>query len=320
MKWLEPDERWEIFSVKSLEDFIDSYVVTAKFHDQVPEDIVTAFETVSYLMVHSYYHWPMMDEAMTKALLVMEMAVKLKAKQDNIDLEVLPNKKGKKIKKTLINLIDEVCEVNHLDFLKLDFDRARNLRNIIMHPEKNSYMGAIGKTNGNVMLFINIINVLFMEKKDVKQLTVIREQLKVDLEIFKNGNFILEYNNTKVLIDIVHYHKYVKFGGKELLMLLVNPVFNNTYQYITEQKFEEPLIIALKEFKINGLTLAGNDLNGGEVKIGTTYKEENLVKFLLYNEELKRVSSHNISVYNAFLSGEALWKMEGMIYENCWSY
>lgn len=318
MKWLEPDERWELFSIKTLEDFIDNYVVTGKFHNQVPDDIVTAFETVSYLMVHSYHHWPMMDEAMTKALLIMEMGVKIKAKQSGIDLETVLNKKGKRNTKILKDLIDEVCEVNGLDFLRKDFDRVRTIRNTRMHPERHNYMGALGKTNGNVTLFINIINFLFMEKAAIEQLIERRAQIKEDLEIFKKGNFVLEYNNTKILIDIVHYHKYVKFGDKELLILLVNPVLNNAYQYITEQKFEEPLIIALKEFKINDLTLEGVDLNGGEVKIETTYKEENMIKFLLYNEELKRVLDHDLSAYNAFRSGKAMWKMEGMIYENCW--
>jgi hypothetical protein len=136
MKWLEPDERWELFSIKSFEDFINSYVVIGKFHNQVPEDIVNAFETVSYLMVHSYYHYPMMDEAMTKALLIMEMGVKIKAKQSGIDLETVLNKKGKRNAKILKDLIDEVCEVNGLNFLKKDFDRVRDLRNSKMHPEQ----------------------------------------------------------------------------------------------------------------------------------------------------------------------------------------
>lgn len=318
MKWFEADTRWELFNMKSREDFINNYVVTGKFHNAVPKDIVTAFETVSYLMAHSYYHWPMMDEAMTKALLVMEMAVKIKAKKDNIALETPPNKSGKTFQKKLVTLIDEVCDVNHLDFLKLDFNRARNLRNSRMHPEQHSYMGALGKPTGNMMLFMNIINFLFLEKAAIEKLKARRQELKEELQLFQNGNFVLEYNKTKILIDIVHYHKYVTFGDKELLMLLVNPVLNNAFQYITEQKFDDPIVIALKEFKINGLTLEGRDLNGGMVKIETTYKEENMLKFLKYNEELKKVSDHDISVYNTFCSGKALWEMEKLIYENCW--
>lgn len=318
MKWFKPDERWELFGMKSLEDFIDSYVVIGKFHEQVPKDIVTAFETVSYLMAHSFYHWPMMDEAMTKALLVMEMAVKLKAKKDNISLETPPNKSGKTFQKKLVLLIDEVCEINEIDFLKFDFDRVRTIRNSRMHPENHSYMGALGKPTGNMMLFINIINFLFLEKAAIEKLKARRQQLKQELQLFQNGNFVLEYNNTKILIDIVHYHKYVKLGNEELLMLLVNPLLTNAYHYITEQKFEDPIVIALKEFRINGLTLEGKDLNGGDIKIETTYKEENMLKFLRFNEELKKVSENNIAVYNAFRSGKSLWKMERIIYNNLW--
>lgn len=187
-----------------------------------------------------------------------------------------------------------------------------------MHPEQHSYMGALGKPTGNMMLFMNIINFLFLEKAAIEKLKARRQELKEELQLFQNGNFVLEYNKTKILIDIVHYHKYVTFGDKELLMLLVNPVLNNAFQYITEQKFDDPIVIALKEFKINGLTLEGRDLNGGMVKIETTYKEENMLKFLKYNEELKKVSDHDISVYNTFCSGKALWEMEKLIYENCW--
>jgi len=318
MKWYEVDERWELFNIKSQEDFINNYVVTGKFHDQVPEDIVTAFETVSYLIAHSYYYYPMMDEAMTKALLVMEMAIKLKAKQENIELEIPPNKNGKTFQKKLVNLINEVCEVSSLNFLKPDFDRVRSIRNSRMHPDKHSFMGAIGKPNGNIMLFINIINFLFLDKKEIEQLSARREQLNEELEIFKNGSFILEHNNTKILMDIVHYHKYVKFNDKELLMLLVNPILIDVYESLTTHRFYKPLVIIIKDFTINRLTIEGTDLNDGAVSIGTTYKEENIMKFLAYYEELDRVSDSDKNLYFSSASQDALWEMEKVIYENCW--
>lgn len=313
MKWFEADERWGLYGIKSKEDFVNKFVVIGKFHTKVPKDIVTAFETVSYMLASSYYHWPLQDEALSKALLVMEMVVKLKAKELEIDLQ---NKK--KQNKRLVDLIDEVCQVGNLQFLKPDFDRARRLRNSKMHPNSHSYMGALTQAKSNFMLFNNIINYMFLKPYEIEWLLRKREDLKKDFELFKNGNFVLEYNKTKILIDIVHYHKYVTFDDKELLMLLVNPVLNNAFQYITEQKFDDPIVIALQEFKINGLTLEGRDLNGGMVKIETTYKEENMLKFLAYNEELKKVSAGNIGVYNAFCSGKALWEMERIIYTNLW--
>lgn len=316
MKWLEPDTRWELFNMKSQEDFIDNYVVTGKFHDQVPKDIVTAFETVSYLMVHSYYHWPMMDEAINKALLVMEMAVKIKAKQGNIDLETVPNKKGKRLQKKLVLLIDEVCEINEIDFLTSDFDRARNLRNSRMHPERHNYMGALGKPKGNVMLFINIINVLFMEKKVIEELIKRREELKVELEPFKNGNFVLEYNNN--LIDRIHYHKYVKCNNKELLLLSANPIAPNVYEMLTNHRFYDSKIIALKDFKITGSTIEGTDLNDEVVKISVMSDGGYLLKFIGYTDELDRVSENDKHLHLVWTSQKAIWKIEELIHEYCW--
>lgn len=317
MKWHEPDTRWEL-TVKTQEAFEAKYVVTGKFHDKVPKDIVTAFETVSYLMAYSYYHWPMMDEAMTKALLVMEIAVKLKAKQENIALETQSNKKGKSFQKKLVDLINEVCGLNNIDFLKPDFDRVRTIRNTRMHPERHNYMGALGRTEGNVMLFINIINFLFLEKKDIELLLDRRQQLKEELEIFKNGDFVLEYNNTKILMDMVHYHKYVKFNNQELLLLLVNPILTDVYETLTNHRFGDPLIVALKDFKITGATIEGTDLKNSVVKINVTNKGENMLKFLAYTYELDKVSENDKGLYNAFTSQRALWNMEEMIYENCW--
>jgi hypothetical protein len=316
MKWFKPDTRWELFSIKSRQDFMDNYVVTGKFHDQVPEDIVTAFETVSYLMVHSYYHWPMMDEAITKALLVMEMAVKIKAKQSSIELETLPTKKGKRLQKKLVLLIDEVCEINEIDFLKSDFDRVRTIRNSRMHPENHSYMGALAKPKGNVMLFINIINFLFMEKATIEQLKARRQQLKEELQLFQNGNFVLEYNNT--LIDRIHYHKYVKYDNKELLLLSANSFVSDVYEMLTNHRFYDSKIIALKDFKITGSTIEGTDLNDEVVKISIMSDGGNLLKFIGYTDELDRVSENDKNLHLVWTSQKAIWKIEEIIHENCW--
>lgn len=316
MKWFEPDTRWELFNINSQEDFIDNYVVTGKFHEQVPEDIVTAFETVSYLMVHSYYHWPMMDEAMTKALLVMEMAVKLKAKQGNIDLETVPNKKGKKTSKILKKLIDEVCEVNNLIFLIRDFDRVRTIRNSRMHPDRHNYMGALGKPKGNIMLFINIINFLFMERKYIEQLIEKRAQIKEELEIFTNVDCVLQHNNT--FIDRVLCHKYVKFKNRELLLLSANSIVPDVYEILTNHSFHDPKIIALKDFKITGSTIEGTNLNDEVVKLSVMSDGGNLLKFMGYTDELDRVSENDKHLHLVWTSQKAIWKIEEIIHENCW--
>lgn len=318
MKWFEPDDRWETYGVKSKEDFMENLVVTGKFHAKVPNDIVNAFETVSYLLAHSYYHWPMQDEALSKALLVMEMAVKLKAKQLNISLDLPLNKKGRSFTKRLVDVIDEVCKVDNLQFLRPDFDRARDLRNMMMHPEKHSYMGALAQVKKNYMLFNNIINMLFLEPEAIIELINKRANVKEQLEVFKNSLFVLETSNKKILIDTILYYKYFKHSDNELLLLFVNPLLLNVYERLTNHQFDKPMLVVLKSFTIDKLSITGLDLEGNVVKIYFTDKLENVLQLKIYCNEIEKVDSHNISGYNAFRSGRALWEMERMVYENCW--
>src|SRR5690554_2604864 len=87
MEYFEPDSRWKLYQVFSLEEYVEKFVVKCKFHKDVPADIQDAWQTVEYLLAHAYYHWPMYDEGFKKALLIVEMAVKLRAKELDIPLK-----------------------------------------------------------------------------------------------------------------------------------------------------------------------------------------------------------------------------------------
>lgn len=88
-----PDPRWELWSAKTVEEHIEHNVIKAKFHDKVPDDIKEAYHIVEYLMVHSFYYYPMYDVALQKLLLIFEMAIKLSAKRKGIPLKI-KTKKG----------------------------------------------------------------------------------------------------------------------------------------------------------------------------------------------------------------------------------
>lgn len=311
MKWYEPDNRWGLYDIKCEEEFIEKLVVTGKFHSKVPKDIIDAFDTVSYLLAHSYYHWPLQDEALNKALLIMEMGVKLKAKELGVDL-----KKGSRDKR-LVDLIEEVCQ-EKLKFLKHEFDRVRNMRNNAVHRDSYFYMGALGMAKSNFMLFNNIINLLFLDLDDLEKLIERKEQIKQELSFFQKGNFVLEHNDSRILIDQVVFHKYSIHKNKELLLLVVNPILINAYDMFTSHRFDNPLILTLSKFKINELKLEAKDLNNNPVKIEETFKCDNLIKFSNYYDELERVSQHDIQGYIAYNTHNALLKMEELIYSNVW--
>ncbi|WP_289044080.1 hypothetical protein [uncultured Olleya sp.] len=316
MDWYEPDTRWNLYTT-SREDFVNKFVVEGKFHNNVPQDIVNSFKTATYLLAHSYYHWPMIDEAMSKVLLILEMTIKLKAKQLDIPLEK-KTKNNRTIKKRLVDIIDAVFKKEDLQFLKADFNRARNLRNIKMHPERLFYMGAMGFTDANARLFVNTINLLFLDTKKLKALQSKIECIEANLQPFKTGLQVLEFQNKKILIDGFYMFKYREFNTNKLLMLYLNPLTTKVQEQFVEHKYTEPLVLTFTDFEIKEDSIEGVDLDGKPIKIYTNDKEQNLKTYYDYNEALSKVSESDINTFVNSNSSKALWQMERIVYENCW--
>lgn len=317
MEWYKPDDRWEIWDIKSKEDFVEKFVVEGKFHSKVPSDIVEAFKTVSYLMAHAYFYYPIYDEAMSKALLVMEMAVKFKAKELAVNLKLEPNKKGDVYDKKLYQVIEEICERKHLKFLQPEFDRARNMRNSKMHPDKHVIMGAMGFTNGNVMLFVNIINKLFLSEKELNYNALEYEKLSTKMLKFKQGLFRLDFEFGPTLITTIYDFKYIKHKDSEILLLYVQPILNNFKSNIEKYNYEV-LVLALKEFEIKGHKLKGIDINNKPINIYPNQKEENIIVWKSFLEEYDEVNFNLKEQFQIETSRMALWRYEELIYENCW--
>jgi len=318
MEWYEPVEIWDMFGINSREEFVASYVVEGKFHKNVPVDILKSFVTVGYLLAHSYYHVPMFDEALSKALLIMEMAVKLKAKELNIVLKYPPKKNGDVYEKKLWKLIDEICLNEELSFLKPDFDRARGIRNNKMHPSNHSFAGTASFAAGNSRLFVNVINLLFLNAESLNKLHKRIEQLENKLFPFKKGLNVLEYENRKILIDGFHTFKYREFQDNSLLLLYINPLTTTVSEQFVEKKYPDPLIITFTQFEIQENYIEGLDLAGQPMKIYLDDKSVNLKTYYVYKEALSKVSESDLHMFINANSSRALWKMEKIIYENCW--
>lgn len=319
MKWYEPENLWDIYGITNRAEFVEEFVVVGKFHKNVPEDIINSFETVSYLLAHSYYHWPMFDEAFSKALLIMEMAVKLKAQELGIDLELPPNKKGVIYDKKLSKLINEISTYSELSFLKSEFYRAKKLRNTKVHPKSHTFMGALGFPQSNAQLFVNVINMLFMTKEQLINMHEKTAVLRNQLEYFSHGLHILEFNNKKILTDGFFHCKYREFKNNKLLLVFINPLTTKVNEQFTEKKYPEPLIVTFKDFTITEKSIEGIDLEGKLLKIHKDNKPENLNTYHNYSEALSKISESDIHIFNQSNSSRALWQMEKVIFENCWN-
>lgn len=166
IEYLGVDERWEIFGTNSLEEHIQKNVVRGVFEKNVPKDIVDDYKTIEYQQVYSYYHWPLLDEALNKGLRLLEMAIKLKAKESGIALKSYAVKPKEK---RFSQLIDEVCKEEPLLQLKETIHHLRNIRNFTIHKEANSYFGGLGGlVRRNLQRLVNLINDLFQDPEVLK--------------------------------------------------------------------------------------------------------------------------------------------------------
>jgi hypothetical protein len=165
-EYLAIDERWAIFSTNSLDDHIHKNVVRGIFDKNVPKDIVDDFKTIEYQQVYSYYHWPLMDEALNKGLRLLEMAIKLKAAQSGIALKT---QEAKPREKRFNQLINEVCKMEPLTQLKETIHHLRSIRNFTTHKDSNSYLGGMGGlVKRNLMRLVNLINDLFLDPEELR--------------------------------------------------------------------------------------------------------------------------------------------------------
>lgn len=165
-EYLEPDNLWRVFGANSFEEHLQKNVVTGVFHFAVPEDIVNDFKTIEYQQVYAYHHWQLMDEALNKGLRLLEMAIKLKAKELKIELTT----SGVKLRdKSFNTLINEVCKLEPLDQLKDHIHHLRNLRNLTTHKDSNSFIGGTGgMVQRTLMRLVLLINDLFTDSEQLK--------------------------------------------------------------------------------------------------------------------------------------------------------
>ena len=188
-----------------------------------------------------------------------------------------------------------------------------------MHPERHAFAGAMSYADGNAQLFVNVINMLFMNKEQLFKMHNEIEKIETELYPFQKGLHVLQFKDQKILIDGFHTFKYREFENNKLLLLYINPLTTNVHELFVEKKYPEPLIITFADFKINEESIEGVDLDGKPMKIYIDDKEQNLKSYYNYNEDLSEISESDIHMFIELNSSSALWQMEKIIYENCWN-
>jgi len=298
--YYEPDSRWELFGVTDIEKFQQMFVVKGYFHDGVPKDIKDAFITIEYLMAHSYYYWPMYDEAFNAVLRLLEMAIKQKAILQNIKL------KGKSYAK----LISEICTEPYQERLRANFNRARSIRNDQVHAERNSFSGAMGNKGNNFKLFISILNELFRDDNWQKVHFEKQQAIGGQLLPFKDSLMVFENKAPGILVSGILDFKIFD----DTLFIILNPVIRNTKQALEEHRYPNLFFIALAKYRIQAECLIGASEDGQEVKIYRTDKVENVLQFENHLNGLKSVSIADRALCETYIQNEASWNIVELEY------
>jgi len=103
------------------------------FKKEVPDDVVKNFEVVESLLAHSYFEYKFIDEAWSKSLLTLEMAMKFRYR-DFFELKGRIN---------FDNLITRLSKLNLFETEMETLKWLKSTRNHFSHPDRHSFGGIV---------------------------------------------------------------------------------------------------------------------------------------------------------------------------------
>jgi hypothetical protein len=185
------DKKWLLTNGDNvpLDEFIKILPVI-NFYNDVNQDVKDAFQIVRKLMIHSYYEYLFFDVAVTKALHIFEMALRLRFKDlNNMEWG----------KKPLAQLIEWFRKRNFFEREDKEFfDHVRNTRNYLSHPEKHHFKGMT--SSHWIRTAVDLINDLYEDIELRKQRRKLTDQVRHDIDLFlKNGGKLI-YRGIPVLV------------------------------------------------------------------------------------------------------------------------
>lgn len=315
--YYQPDITWQSFNINTLEEYVKSYVVKGNFHAAVHQDVLKSYKTVEYLMAHAYYHYPMYDEALKKLLSIFEMAIKLRCKELEIDLEFV-NRRGKTQKKILAELIRNLISYGYPVELKSSLDWVRKLRNMSAHPDKHSFGGGIFK--GPIIPILNIINSIFKTPIDVAERKIKLEHHQTEMEALLNKVYILNHNEQAILVYNPKPVKAIKIENTWVYAWHIHPVLANTKELLEAHKIPAPIVLFLKDEGISNDGLSAFNLQtNSKTELSITSKPLNLENYQKHISEFEALDTMDQFAYEGNHQSTISTKIEVFIYEHCWS-
>lgn len=305
-EFLKPDDIWEIFGVKSQEDFVNRIITQGIFHNNVPNEIQRDYKIVERLQFYSYYNYPLVDEAFGKATRIFEASIDIKI--SNLGLQ----KQGFESLNSKIKKLEEFSS----NELNNQWIQAKKLRNIFAHHKAGRLMGAtlLKAFKHN----INMINSVFLEKTEIlakeQSLNVIME----DSKHLKKGLFIMEFKGKPFLISSIVPYTSIKMSKLEKSFWVFHPVYGE--KIIKEvSDFPDPFMLSLKNVVITKDGLSATIIDTDEdLNIIRTDNVDNLNMHDRHLTQMMKIDLGLKQTYWTVLGNEINKGITDFIYEHSW--
>lgn len=304
------DDAWDILGIDSEKKYIDEFLIKGKFHSNVPKKIIDEYETVEYLMFFAYNHIELYNEAFNKCMRLLEVAIKLKAKDLQITLKLVNGRE-----KNLNTLIKEICSTQNYNPLQGELGWFRKLRNMEMHPGEGSYLGSFLNHSSKLKLFVNIVNFLFIDEQKLNVITNTHVVIKQVIESFDNKYFTALIDDKKYLIKRIINHKVIHNEIDTSLILILEPVLTDAFEYLSKY-ISNPIRVIITNYTIEFNKIVGTNVNGSLFELLTDNKIENIEVVKTFENDLKRLEERNRINYSMHLEHKSLSDIIDLTYIN----
>jgi len=247
-----PDPTWQVVGCKDFDAYCEKYVIKGEFHSRVPEDVVNSYLVAEHIMAHSYYHYPMYDEAFSKLLRTVELAVKQRLKELSIDVSE---------KSILKVLVDQLQKREPGKNLWIALKNLTDLRNIYMHPKNFTFGGVIFQRP--IRQIIIVLNQLFLpESFLVTQQEHLKEKQSACAD-FATEKLVLFYGEQVEEAVGFHIQDALFVGNEWIYCCVIKPSELIETPHEGETLSMSPIFVEMTSLEVSKNELTGYDFNEG---------------------------------------------------------
>jgi hypothetical protein len=289
---LSKDPIWEVFTgAETFESFQKNILEPVYLKEQVPQDIKKEVALAEKLLLHSYFEYHFIDQALSLAVFTFEKSLRIRYREIN-------NKASDKI--PLVKLIDWFFDNSFFETSNKDIlNQLRYIRNGKVHGEQNSLGGIVFLRK--VYSVFYLINDLY---EDIDLRKIRKEAVSTWQPIcndFLKAGGIITLNGKRIIIfkaDIVFLNNK---PSPSILTIVIWPIFELTpYQQnknIKPYSFE----IEITDWEIiDGVFTAYSTLERKQVSISQISDQTNIDKFTKWQTDFYALKNFQLVLFRTF--------------------